>query len=104
MLAVSRYQASLESGSDMGMAAGTGKRAYEVFLSCQGIIGKIPPDYKSNFEKKLAGSEAHYKKAEEKARRLAAREERRRREAERAALSATPPPKPAVSPSALDGW
>ena len=45
MLAVSRYQSSLESGADMGTADGTGKRAYEVFLSCQGIIAKIPPDY-----------------------------------------------------------
>lgn len=51
----------------MGVAAGTGKRAYEVFLSCQSIIHLIPADYRSNFDKKLAASEKHYKMAEEKA-------------------------------------
>lgn len=51
----------------MGIAAGTGKRAYEVFLSCKGIVDIIPPDYKGNYEKKLKASENHYKMAEDKA-------------------------------------
>lgn len=63
---------------------------------------RAPPAAAADAEEAVPSADES--KAEEKARRLAAREERRRREAERAALSATPPPKPAVSPSALDGW
>jgi hypothetical protein len=66
-LAVSRYTQAREEGKNMGIAAGTAKRAFELFLSCKNVVDIIPPDYQANYKIKLKESENHFKKAEDKA-------------------------------------
>ena len=51
----------------MGIAAGTAKRAYEVFLGCDKVVDMIPGDYKGTYKKKLELAEKHFKMAEDKA-------------------------------------
>ena len=51
----------------MGIAAGTAKRAFEVFLGCKSVVDMIPADYQANYKKKLQASENHFKTAENKA-------------------------------------
>ena len=66
VLAVVRYTQAKEEGKDMGIAAGTAKRAFEVFLGCKSVVDMIPPDYQANYKKKLQASENHFKMAEDK--------------------------------------
>ena len=67
VLAVSRYTQAKDEGKNMGIAAGTAKRAFEVFLDCKSVVDMIPPDYKENYKKKLQASEKHFKTAKDKA-------------------------------------
>ena len=55
----------------MGIAAGTAKRAYEVFLGCKSVVDIIPADYKNLYMKKLQESEDHFKTAEDTAKTVA---------------------------------
>ena len=51
----------------MGIAAGTAKRAADLFKSAGGVVNRIPADYRANFQTKLEQSSKLATSSEDKA-------------------------------------
>jgi hypothetical protein len=67
VLAIARFQEAKEKGIGMGIAAGTAKRASDLFISAGKIVNRIHPDYRTTFELKVTQSKKLAEQSADKA-------------------------------------
>jgi hypothetical protein len=66
VLAVERFKKAKDDAKGMGVAVGTAQQAQECLKKCEPFIGRIPAEYKKNFDDKLKQSQDLYKMAHKK--------------------------------------